>query len=215
VSALERLHARGRLYACDCSRRELRRAMAIDQSANADERELRYSGRCEARNVPWRDGLGIRVRLSDARERFDDLSHGPVEQQPSAQCGDLLAKDRDGNWTYQFAVTVDDLDQGVTLVVRGDDLLASTGRQIQLARLLGRTVPPRYLHHALVMKSATQKLSKADRDTSVRDMRAAGRSSEEVIGRAMHAAGFIDRVKPMPRDEAERRVADSFVTRDV
>ena len=82
----------------------------------------------------------------------------------------MLVKDRDGNWTYQFAVTVDDLDQGVTLVVRGDDLLASTGRQIQLARLLGRTVPPTYLHHGLVMKSATQKLSKADHDTSVRDM---------------------------------------------
>ena len=78
------------------------------------------------------------MRLAESVERFDDLRHGPQEQRPGEQCGDMLVRDRDGNWTYQFAVTVDDMDQGVTLVIRGDDLLASTGRQIQLARLLGR-----------------------------------------------------------------------------
>ena len=111
------------------------------------------------------------MRLTDAFEPFVDLRHGPQTQRPFEQCGDLLVKDRDGNWTYQFAVTVDDMEQGVSLVIRGDDLLSSTGRQIQLARLLGRTRPPLFLHHPLIMKSATQKLSKADRDTSVRDMR--------------------------------------------
>ena len=122
----------------------------------------------------------------------------------------MLVKDRDGNWTYQFAVTVDDLEQGVTLVIRGDDLLASTGRQIQLARLLGRTVPPVYLHHALVMKSATQKLSKADRDTSIRDMRDGGRSVEHVIGTAAHAAGLTESVRPMAREAAEARVVARY-----
>ena len=122
----------------------------------------------------------------------------------------MLVKDRDGNWTYQFAVTVDDLDQGVTLVIRGDDLLASTGRQIQLARLLGRTVPPHYLHHALVMKSATQKLSKADRDTSVRDMRVSGMSVDDVIGGAMHAAGFAPTDAPMARADGEHMVAERY-----
>ena len=121
-------------------------------------------------------------------------------QIPSEQCGDLLARDRDGCWTYQFAVTVDDLAQGVTLVVRGDDLLASTGRQIQLARLLGRSEPPRFLHHPLVMKTPTQKLSKADRDTSVRDLRAAGRSAADIIGQAAHAAGLTERDRPLPAD---------------
>jgi glutamyl/glutaminyl-tRNA synthetase len=70
-------------------------------------------------------------------------------------------------------------------------LLASTGRQIQLARLLGRSTPPHFFHHPLIMKSATQKLSKADRDTSVRDMRAAGMRPDDVIGRAAAAAGLI------------------------
>ena len=85
-----------------------------------------------------RRGLGLRVRLEPTVERFDDWRHGPQEQRPFEQCGDLLVRDREGNWTYQFAAAVDDWQQGVTLVIRGDDLLESTGRQIQLARLLGR-----------------------------------------------------------------------------
>ena len=71
-------------------------------------------------------------------ERFFDELLGPQEQDPSLQCGDLLVRDRLGNWTYQFAVTVDDHLQRITDVIRGVDLLASTGRQIRLARLLGR-----------------------------------------------------------------------------
>ena len=74
-------------------------------------------------------------------------------QEPSTQCGDLLIRDRLGNWTYQFAVTVDDWLQEIDLVIRGIDLLESTGRQIRLARLLGRQTPPCFLHHGLVMKS--------------------------------------------------------------
>ena len=71
-------------------------------------------------------------------ETFDDMRLGRQVQRPSEQCGDLVVRDRRGNWTYQFAAVVDDWVQGVTLVVRGEDLLDSTGRQIQLARLLGR-----------------------------------------------------------------------------
>ena len=93
----------------------------------------------------------------------------------------MLARDREGNWTYQFAVVVDDWNQGVDLVVRGEDLLDSTGRQIQLARLLGRPEPPAFLHHRLIMKSAAQKLSKSDADTGIRELRAKGWSAEQVL----------------------------------
>ena len=96
-------------------------------------------------------------------------------------------RDRDGNWTYQFAATVDDLVQGVTLVVRGVDLLASTGRQIQLAQLLGRAEPPAFLHHPLIMKSPEQKLSKSDGDTGVRELRARGWTPQQVIEAALAA----------------------------
>ena len=142
-------------------------------------------------------GVGLRVRLEPTVERFDDWRHGPQEQRPSEQCGDLLVRDREGNWTYQFAAVVDDWRQGVTLVIRGDDLLASTGRQIQLARLLGRSEPPAFLHHPLVMKTPTQKLSKSDGDTGIRDLRAKGWTAEQVIGHAAALAGLIEVARPV------------------
>ena len=134
--ALARLRRKGLVYACECSRSEI-------AAASEPGDELRYPGTCAAKGLLEGPGRGTRVRLEPSIERFDDLRHGPQVQQPFDQIGDLLARDRDANWTYQFAVTVDDCDQGVTLVVRGDNLLPSTGRQIQLARLLGRTTPPR------------------------------------------------------------------------
>ena len=127
------------------------------------------------------------MRLEPSVERFLDRCHGPQTQRPSEQCGDLLVRDRDGNWTYQFAATVDDYVQGVTLVIRGDDLLASTGRQIQLARLLGRAEPPEFLHHPLIMKSPAQKLSKSDGDTGIRELRARGWTPQQVIDAAISA----------------------------
>jgi glutamyl-Q tRNA(Asp) synthetase len=208
--AFEQLRSDGLLYACDCTRRDIAQDTRPDGTDEDIGSELRYTGRCRERHLQFRDGLGVRVRLEPSIERFDDVAVGPQEQRPFDACGDLLVRDRFGNWTYQFAVTVDDLDQGVTLVIRGEDLLPSTGRQIQLARLLGRTRPPRFLHHPLIMKSATQKLSKADRDTSVQDMRQAGLSSEEVIGRAMFSARLVDTPSPMPRGEAETAIANRY-----
>ena len=113
-------------------------------------------------------------------------------QTPAEQCGDLLLQDRDGNWTYQFAVTVDDMNDGVDLVIRGMDLLSSTGRQIKLARMLGRTAPPDFYHHPLIIGPDGEKLSKASGDTGVRELRAAGEPPAAVIGRAAAAVGLID-----------------------
>jgi glutamyl/glutaminyl-tRNA synthetase len=165
--ALDSLRRRGLVYACACSR--------------ADFEGQRYPGTCREKHLSEAPDLGLRVRIDDAVVRFDDLRLGPQAQQPSAQCGDLLVRDRDGNWTYQFAVTVDDWSQHVNLVVRGEDLLDSTGRQILLARLLGRSEPPAFLHHALLMKSPTQKLSKSDGATGIRDLRAKGWTAEQVV----------------------------------
>ena len=151
----------------------------LSQPAAAAER--RYPGTCRHRNLPLVDNCGWRVRVDDAAEEFDDLLLGHQMQRPSEQCGDILIRDRLGNWTYQFAAAVDDTEQAVDLVIRGVDLLESTGRQIYLARLLGRNIPPAYMHHPLVMKSPDQKLSKSDGDTGIRDLRAAGWTREEVL----------------------------------
>ena len=174
--ALDDLRTRGLVYACECSR--------------ADIGSGPYPGTCRDKKLSEAPGLGIRVRLERSIERFDDLRLGPQEQRPAEQCGDLLLRDRHGNWTYQFAVVVDDWLQGVNLVIRGEDLLDSTGRQIQLGRLLGRAEPPVFLHHELLMKTPSQKLSKSDGDTGVRELRAKGWSVEAVIDRATSLAGL-------------------------
>lgn len=194
--ALDRLIARGLVYACDCSR------AAILASSSASGGELRYPGTCAHKNLPLDGPVGLRVRVEDRDERFSDLRHGAIAQNPFQQCGDLLIRDRDRNWTYQFAVAVDDFEQGISHVVRGDDLLASTGRQIQLARMLGRERQAVFLHHPLIMKSPTQKLSKADADTSLRDLRAAGKGPADVIGHAAWLSGLLEASRPLPRAAA-------------
>ena len=177
-AALNRLRGQGLVYACECSRQEI---SAAGTPASAGGAELRYPGTCASKGLAEAPGRAVRVRLPRSEERFTDLLQGPQVQVPSEQCGDLLARDRHGYWTYQFAVTVDDLEQSVNLVIRGVDLLESTGRQIQLGRMLGRIEPPRFMHHPLVMKSATQKLSKSDGDTGIRELRAAAMTREEVL----------------------------------
>ena len=192
--ALDRLRSTHHIYACECSRKHV-----------AGER---YDGHCRERGLDDRPGRGLRVRMDAGVERVDDLLLGAIEQTPARQCGDLLLRDRDGHWTYQFAVTVDDMAQGITDVIRGEDLAASTGRQLRLRRMLGRLDRPRFAHHPLILKSSGEKLSKSAADTGVRELRRAGVSAEEVIGRAAAAVGLIDQVKSV----AARDVADLFKT---
>lgn len=180
-AAVTRLAAHGLAYGCRCTRADLQTV------APGPDGERRYPGTCRDRGIALTEGVGWRVRLQPGEERFGDLLCGPQVQDPAAQCGDLLIRDRLGNWTYQLAAVADDFAEGITHVIRGVDLLPSTGRQIRLARLLGRDTPPRFAHHPLVMKSPTEKLSKSDHDSGVRDLRAAGWSPADVLA---HARGL-------------------------
>jgi glutamyl/glutaminyl-tRNA synthetase len=186
--ALQPLIDRELVYGCSCTRAELASGTGSPSTALRAGREsgaeLRYRGTCRDRDIALTDDVGWRLRIEPGTESFFDEFCGPQVQEPASQCGDLLLRDRLANWTYQFAVTVDDHLQKVTDVIRGIDLLPSTGRQIRLARLLGRATMPRFAHHGLVMKSATEKLSKSDGDTGVRDLRAAGWSAEAVLDQA-------------------------------
>jgi len=181
-NAAAQLDAQGLLYGCACTR------ATMLEGARSAAGEWIHPVSCRDRALALDDGLGWRLRIEPGVERFDDLNLGPQVQDPAAQGGDLLIRDRRGNWTYQFAVTVDDWRQSIDLVIRGTDLLESTGRQIRLARMLGRTNPPRFLHHVLIMKTPTQKLSKSDGDTGVQELRVRGWSRGEVLGTALRAA---------------------------
>jgi glutamyl-tRNA synthetase/glutamyl-Q tRNA(Asp) synthetase len=173
------------VYACQCSRREIARAAGRDAVTD----ELAYQGTCRHAHLDGASTPARRIVLTPSVVSFTDLIVGPQAQQPAEQCGDLLARDRSGNWTYQFAVTVDDLEQGIDVVIRGQDLLASTGRQIQLASLLGRATPPLYAHHVLLTHADGSKLSKSTQATGLRELRAAGWSAAQVLGDAAHRAG--------------------------
>ncbi len=196
AAAITALELRGHVYTCRCSRGDI--ARLVDDMPNE---EMRYPGTCRDAALPPDASMQRRVTLGNDNERFFDLLRGPQAQHPSAQCGDLLVRDRLGQWTYQFAVTVDDLDQHIDLVIRGEDLLQSTGRQRALARLLGRRRPLHFLHHPLVRHPDGAKLSKSAGDTGVRELREAGRTSAEVIGAAAHAAGLIAVERPLGVDD--------------
>ena len=184
--ALDRLAASDLVYACDCSRK------AVEAATGPTEGERRYPGTCRERRLDGQVERARRVRLDPATIIFRDLRLGVLQQHPAEEYGDVLVRDRLGHWTYQFAVVVDDIDQAVDLVIRGEDLLGSTGRQIQLARQLGRDRSPRFLHHPLITRPDGQKLSKANRDTGVRDLRAAGWTPMRVLGEAAVALGLTN-----------------------
>ncbi len=194
AARLAALEAAGLAYPCDCSRADVERAAG---SGNA----LRYAGTCRDRGLDPASTPARRVRIDAGHpEHFTDLRLGPQTQDPDRQCGDLLVRDRSGNYTYQFCVVVDDLEQGVDVVIRGEDLLDSTGRQLRLARLLGRVSPPRFLHHPLVMHPDGRKLSKSSGDTGLGELRAAGRTREEVLGIAAHLGGLRATAAPLGPD---------------
>ena len=212
ADALATLAATHNVYACDCSRKQIRRRFAASADKSAGQLEDRYPGTCrQQRLLPGEElppGIGVRVQLDDRPESFTDGALGEIVQTPSEQCGDLLLRDRDGNWTYQFAVTVDDLNDDVDLVVRGMDLLASTGRQIKLARMLGRTRPSHFFHHPLIVKPDGEKLSKSSGDTGVRELRAAGADAARVIGLAAAAVGLVERGQSVAADAVSELVDD-------
>ncbi len=213
AQALARLEVAGAVYPCRCSRTDIARdraaiadaadagdAGAGDAGAGAARPELRYPGRCRRAAVPPEETLARRVVLPDDDEVVTDLRLGVLHQRPATQCGDLLARDRHGNWSYQFAVVVDDLAHGIDVVIRGEDLLESCGRQQQLGRLLGRAHAPHWLHHPLIYRADGRKLSKALGDTALATRRAAGASPAALLGEAAHAVGLWPADTPLPVD---------------
>jgi glutamyl/glutaminyl-tRNA synthetase len=204
AAALELLRFNGLAYACECSRTtfaDWARATGGPWTGGG------CPGRCRERAVPDRAGVGLRVALGGGAESWVDLRLGPQSDVPDRE-GDLLVRDRAGNWTYPFCVVVDDARQGIDLVVRGEDLLSATARQMRLGRLLGRGEPPAFLHHALIRKAGGAKLSKADGDTSVRELRAAGVSAAELLGRAAAAVGLLGAPRALSAADAAELFAD-------
>jgi glutamyl-Q tRNA(Asp) synthetase len=199
AAALDGLRAQGLIYACTCSRSTFT-SWAADRGR--PWRGIGCPGGCRSRDLPEEAGTSLRVAIGAGTERWVDLLAGPVSDEPAA-AGDVLARDRAGNWTYAFCVVVDDARHGIDLVIRGRDLLDATPAQLRLARLLGREAPPQFLHHPLVRRVSGQKLSKAEGDTAVRSMLDDGRTPAELLGLAARLAGLQTDNEPVdPADLA-------------
>lgn len=182
-----------RVYRCRCSRKEV-----LERTGKSGE-ELWYDGFCLSRN----EGPNLRSRLDKNAQTFVDGLLGEQIQKPFEQCGDLLLRDRDGFWTYNFAVTVDDIAEDISLIIRGQDILSATGRQLELREQLGAKQAPLYIHHPLIWADETKKLSKRDRSTSIGQWRDQGLYAADIIGKAAFQVGLIPVERPIPASEIE------------
>jgi glutamyl-Q tRNA(Asp) synthetase len=151
-AALDDLIDRGMAFPCACTRKELEQLPLIGG-------ERVYPGTCRHGLAPGRKGRAWRLRVTDEAIGFHDRLQGRLEQRLLSDVGDFVIRRTDGLFAYQLAVVVDDAEQGITHVVRGADLLASTPRQIWLQRQLGLPTPT-YLHHPVAIDARGEKLSK-------------------------------------------------------
>ncbi len=196
AAALAALSDRALTYVCTCTRRDI-----AQQAPHAPGEEPRYPGTCRAARHDAAASLARRACIADGDIAFHDGRLGPIRQSPAEQCGDVLVRDRHGQWTYQFAVVVDDMAHAIDVVIRGEDLLPSTGRQLQLAQLLDREQPLRWWHHPLLVHPDGRKLSKANRDTSIRERRAAGAHAAGLLGEAAFLSGLLPAARDLTIDE--------------
>jgi glutamyl-tRNA synthetase len=133
----------------------------------------------------------LRFRVDSEAVRFVDQVFGPLAERVDLTVGDFVLKRRDGLFAYQLAVVVDDLAMGITEVVRGADLLASTARQIQLIAAFGGHAPV-YAHVPLVVGPQGEKLSKRDEAQTLRSLREAGVAAERVAGLLGASLGLVE-----------------------
>jgi glutamyl-tRNA synthetase len=188
-AALAALAARDLLYRCDCSRAEI---AAVASAPHPGEEGPRYPGTCRAhgmRERTWKRPPALRLRVPDRTIVVDDALQGRVVQDVAAEVGDFVLKRGDGIYAYQLACVVDDLDMGITEVVRGADLLASAPRQVLLAELL-RGTPPGFAHVPLVLAADGARLAKRAQGVTVRDRRDAGASPGDVVASVTSLLGL-------------------------
>ena len=198
-AALEKLKREGLVYPCYCSRKQLEA-----ENPKSATGEIVYQGKCLhlAQSTAAGTPHNLRVIVPDKAIHWHDLRLGDFTENPKQQCGDFPIRDRDGQWTYQFAVCVDDIDERITHVVRGEDIISSTARQIALMQMLGRETPPVYMHHPLIVDSTGKKLSKRERAHSLRQDRDAGLNRETLLGRVCFKAGLTANPAPIGLTDA-------------
>lgn len=191
-AALDRLTEMGLVYPCFCTRAELHAASA----PHREDGQTVYPGTCrrltEAEAAERSRGRppALRLRVPEEEIAFTDGHMGPYRENLAQECGDFLLRRSDGIFAYQLAVVVDDAAMGITEVVRGADLLASTPRQLLLYRLL-ELPEPEFRHIPLLLAPDGRRLSKRDAAAGLWD-----RPPEEILGKLSYLGGFNPAAAP-------------------
>ena len=202
AEAVERLEAMGLCYPCFCSRADLHAATA----PHASDGTYVYQGACRglsADEVARRRAVrppAARLMVDDAEVSFCDAVFGPQHEVLSRDCGDFVVQRADGVYAYQLACAVDDALMGVTQVVRGNDLLGSTARQMYVQQLLGLPSPA-YGHVPLLVAADGRRLAKRDGDLDLGAIRARGASPLRFVGWLASLAGLVDAGAELSADE--------------
>jgi glutamyl-tRNA synthetase len=193
--ALEKLQGLQRVYPCICSRRDIEEA----QSAPHDSRDgLRYPGNCRDLFNTYEEACreiapgrlpGWRFRTDQTATAFTDRIHGPQQQVPGEAVGDYVLARHPLGGGYMLAVVVDDHAMQISEVLRGDDLLQTTHRQLLIYHALGWT-PPQFVHAPLVLAEDGRRLAKRHGDTRIASLRQNGIPPEKVVGLLAHWSGL-------------------------
>jgi glutamyl-Q tRNA(Asp) synthetase len=188
AAALQQLSAQGRAYPCACSRSDIARAWAQQGRSAQRGEELPYPGTCRT-GLNGRAARAMRFRTAPGDVAWQDRRLGAQTQDVAQQVGDFVLQRADGLWAYQLAVVVDDAAQGITDVVRGEDLADNTARQRQLQDALGLPAPS-YLHTPLVLAADGHKLSKRNGALAL-DL-----GSAQAVHEALNAAAKVLGLQP-------------------
>jgi glutamyl-tRNA synthetase len=211
--AFRHLMDEGRLYSCFCSRRDIAKAASAPQTPGD---EVRYPGTCRDLSP---DEIDRRVRAGERYAwRFrvrEDERPGFVDEVAGVRAagqapGDFVVRRGDAVPAYQLAVVVDDAEMGITEVVRGDDLLPSTWRQLLLFEALGKPCPT-FGHVPLLLGTDGVRLSKRHQGVTLRELRETGYSPEEVVGEIAFAIGLRPARDPLRATD----LIDGFSLTDV
>jgi len=197
-SALRHLQANELVYPCTCTRND------IEQAASAPHGEQEppvYPGTCAHRMVADAVTLGVRpyawrFRLKQGTPEFVDRFYGLIRLDLRCLGGDFVVWKSAGTPAYQLAVVVDDADLDITQVVRGNDLLSSTPRQLLLYEALGLR-SPQFVHVPLVVGTDGRRLAKRHGDTRLAALRAAGVRPEALLGLLAWSCGWLGRIEPI------------------
>jgi len=209
AAALARLEREGHVYPCFCTRKELR---LLASAPHPGECGPAYPGTCRdlgpqdrARRLAEGRRPAMRVRCDDTMIAFTDRIAGPQRMSLAACGGDFAVRRSDGVFAYQLAVVVDDIAMGITQVVRGDDILTSTPRQIWLYHLLGAPAPE-YVHVPLLLDHEGERLAKRHGSLAVAALRATGVSPWAIVGYLAWRLGLRD----APELATPRELAGEF-----